>query len=697
MKASYFWLQSFFDQKLPPPQEVAEALTLHSFEVEAVREVEKDTIFEIDILPNRAHDCLAHYGVAREVATLFNLSLSRTPLTTTLAEWPASSRLFVSVEDFKLCPRYSAILIENIAVTPSPEWLIERLRAIGERSINNVVDAMNYVMFDIGQPLHAFDLERLAVSEGAVAIGVRGAREREKITTLDGTERTMPRGTLLITDASADQALGIAGIKGGSRGAIRPETEHIIIEAASFDPVFIRKSSRALGLRTAASVRFEHAFAPALTLHALREAAALIQRIAATPETRIEGYVDSAVEAEGALEERERRVTISIGDATGMLGAALTKDDVAAVLKLLGFSFSSANGSIVVTPPFERLDLVSTEDLAEEIGRVWGYERITSQPPRPPERSPEMNKRFAYMSAIRHLLAQHGFSEVYMYAFAGGGAVELANPLASDKKFLRDSLVPGIRGALEQNLTNADVLGLERVKLFEIGTVFRSGEERLALALAIGHRQPHGGAHTPEEELDRTLAALRELCGEIFLKKNVDTRTLDKCWTVYEIGVEKVNFADAFESLTVPTTQSWRDSSSERVRFQSISPYPFVVRDIALWVEVPRGVPADLSAEAKATVEAITKAGLSAEVRAKAEKLEAEMTRDEARGIIEKAAGDLLVRLRLFDTFERDGRTSYAFRLVFQSPARTLTDEEVNYQMWQVTQALEEHAGFEVR
>ncbi|MDP3735506.1 MAG: phenylalanine--tRNA ligase subunit beta [bacterium] len=694
MKISYNWLQSFFDQKLPQPREVAEALTMHSFEVEALREADKDTIFDIDILPNRAHDCLAHYGVAREVSTLFNLPLSRAPLTAVLPEWPASSRLFVSIEDAHLCPRYSALVIENIAVAPSPEWLIERLRAIGERSINNIVDAMNYVMFDIGQPLHAFDLEQFAVSEGAVAISVRGARENEKITTLEGLECALPQGTLLVTDASTNAALGIAGIKGGSSTAIRPETEHIIIEAANFDPVLIRKSSRALGIRTAASVRFEHGLALDLTLHALREAAALIQKIAATSETRIEGYVDSRGEADGAAQERGRPITISIGDVGGVLGAAFTEDDVAATLKRLGFSFSAAaDGNFFVTPPFERLDIGAKEDLAEEIGRVWGYGRLTPQPPRPPEQSPEMNKRFAYTSAIRHLLARQGFSEVYMYAFAGAGAVELANPLASDKKFLRDSLVPGIIGALEQNLANMDFLGLERVRIFEIGTVFRAEGERLVLALAAGERQSRSGIHTPEEELDRTLTSLRELCGEVFLKKNVGVREVGKNRAIYEVGMEKVNLAEAFESFTVLSMQPWRESSSEHARFQAISPYPFVVRDIALWVEVGSGLPAEARLATRELGEARAEAG----ARAKAEKLEFGFVTDEVRGSIEKAAGDLLVGIRLFDTFEKEGRTSYAFRLVFQSSARTLTDEEVNYQMWQITQALGEHDGFEVR
>jgi phenylalanyl-tRNA synthetase beta subunit len=355
-------------------------------------------------------------------------------------------------------------------------------------------------------------------------------------------------------DATRDEALGVAGIKGGNLAAISEATQHILIEAANFDAVHIRKSAQALGLRTAASTRFEHALSPELTMYALHEAAELIAKIAATEETRVDGYVDVRAESGEAESVAEsRRISISLGDMSGIIGSAVGSEDVETSLKRLGFSFSRTDdGAYSVTPPFERLDLTSREDLAEEIARVRGYEHITLAPPRPPERAPEVNKRYEYTRAIRHLLTKYGFSEVYTYAFAEKGVVELANPLASDKKFLRDSLVPGVSRALEQNLTNADLLGLDRVKIFEVGTVFRADGERLAVALAVADTKSYRGAHAPEEELDHALAALRELCGEVFLKKNVDTREVEKGRAIYEIGTGKVNFVAQFEELSGP-------------------------------------------------------------------------------------------------------------------------------------------------
>ena len=244
MRFSYNWLQSYFEDPLPDPQKIAEALTMHSFEVEEVEKAGDDFLFSIDVLPNRAHDCFSHFGVAREIGILLNKPLKRSPFKEALPEYPSAERVFIEVDSPELCPRYSAALVSGVKIGPSPEWLRKRLESIGQKSINNVVDVMNYVMLDIGQPLHAFDFEKLTLDGGAVAIKVREARAGEKMLSLDGVERALEEGMLLITDGNSDKPIALAGIKGGADTAIDERTQYVLIEAANFSPANIRKTTK---------------------------------------------------------------------------------------------------------------------------------------------------------------------------------------------------------------------------------------------------------------------------------------------------------------------------------------------------------------------------------------------------------------------------------------------------------------------
>ena len=258
MKISYNWLQSYFSEKLPESLVLADLLTMHSFEVEEVVARGDDFIFDIDVLPNRGHDCLCHYGVANEVSAVTGVPLKNAPLKEPLPQWPVSNELTVHVEANEVCPRYSAAVLKGVTVGPSPAWLAERLRAIGQKSINNVVDATNYVMFNLGQPLHAFDMARLTKKDGKALIVVRCARQGERIVTLEGAEHGLTERDLLIVDGNADISVGIAGIKGGMAARIDESTHDILIEAANFNRTSVRKTARVLNLRTDASTRFEH-------------------------------------------------------------------------------------------------------------------------------------------------------------------------------------------------------------------------------------------------------------------------------------------------------------------------------------------------------------------------------------------------------------------------------------------------------
>ncbi len=280
MLFSYNWLQSFFNKNLPKPEKLADVLTIHSFEVKGIKNIilpsgTKDSILDIDVLPNRTHDCYSHLGVAKEISALFNLPLSPSKKQKLdIVKKSAEDYLKLEVKEPALCRRYIAGVMTGIKVASSPGWLIDRISAIGQKPINNVVDCANYVMFELGQPLHAFDMNK--VKGGKISsIVVRRAKKEERITTLDNREVDLDESILVIADNK--DPLAIAGIKGGKYAEIERKTKNIIIESANFDHVNIRLTSQKIGLRTGASVGFENEISPALAETAIDRVMALIQ------------------------------------------------------------------------------------------------------------------------------------------------------------------------------------------------------------------------------------------------------------------------------------------------------------------------------------------------------------------------------------------------------------------------------------
>src|SRR3989344_1488543 len=247
MRFSYHWLQTYFDEKLPEPKKLAELFTFHSFEVEEVITEGDDATLEMTILPNRRHDCLSHRGNAREISVLTGIPLARDPFREKVPVWNTAKGFTAMVGDLEGCPRYMAAYMHGVSVGESPDWLKERLRAVGQKPINNIVDATNYVMFELGQPLHAFDAEKFAGEGDTIKVGVRSAKEGEPITVLGGAEYILNKNDLVIIDGISDSPLGIAGIKGGAAGEMTPPTKNIIIESANFDSVRVRATATRLG------------------------------------------------------------------------------------------------------------------------------------------------------------------------------------------------------------------------------------------------------------------------------------------------------------------------------------------------------------------------------------------------------------------------------------------------------------------
>lgn len=639
MKVVHSWLQEYVGGTLPSPEEVESLLTFSAFEVEGVEVVAGEEVIDVDVLPNRSSDCLSHRGIARELATILKQPLANDPLQQT-PELKVGSKAMVSIEDSALCARFTTAVITGVKVGPSPSWLKKRLEALGQRSINNVVDATNYVMFAIGQPTHAFDYNKLQKdAEGKVHIAVRSGKVGESLTLLTGEEIESNEDILHLADGVSGMLLDLAGIKGGTAAELTNETTDIVITSGNFNYQKVRTTSQRLKIHTDASQRFQNEPSPALALYGLAETVKLILDLAG-------GELDGMVEEYPQKPEPVQSV-ITTERTNSLLGITLDPKEIEEILQQINAGPTAIDGGFQVTSPWERTDLVLEEDYIEEIGRLYGLQKIESVLPAP-QTVTEINTRHYYSEEIRRELTALGFSEVITSSFQKKGKLQLKNALASDKSYVRETLSKNLTSALDKNFSYVDLLGLRGVRLFEIGTVFYEKEGMVCehVSLAFGVRTKGNGYSQKDD---------------VFLKEAISRLekflVVDMSWEVKD-GVAETNLTEVLEKLPVPDTYRKVEKTKD-VQFKTISQFPAVARDIALWVGE------DVHAETVLQV-------------------------------LEKNAGELCVRITLFDTFTKDGRTSYAFRLVFQSDSRTLTDAEVNTVMEDIYKAVAEQ-GWEVR
>jgi len=444
-----------------------------------------DAVLEVDITPNRP-DCLSHVGVARELAAALGEALREPPAEVPevlLSAAGIDGRLTVRVEDSVGCPRFSARIIEGVAIGPSPTWMQRRLRAIGLRPINNVVDVTNYVANELGQPLHAFDLDRfrkaMPEQKGAAEVVVRRARAGERVLCLDGEMRELGPADMAV--CAGERVVSIAGIIGGQDTAVDSATHNVLLEAASWNGPTIRATSRRLGLRTDASSRFEKGLSDLLPPLALERAAALIAELSG-------GHVlrGSADEHVGPLPP-VAPVVVTVSTLEAILGCPVDPSEAATALARLGFTVEQDGSTLTVVAPPLRRDVTIAVDVAEEVGRSLGYARVPSTlpgrrtPVGPPAPTPPLEDR------VRDVCLGAGFDEAITYSFvapvalsrlAGVGErrapLPLRNPLSEEWSVLRTALLPGLCQALALNLRR----GVTDLSLFEVGRVFWEGERR---------------------------------------------------------------------------------------------------------------------------------------------------------------------------------------------------------------------------
>lgn len=623
MKVSYNWLQSYFDSKLPNSKNLADILTAHVFEVEGIEELEDDVVFEFKILPDRAHYLLSHKGLAREITAITGLPMRTVlPINKKNVEPKEKIKIDVLIKNNLLCRRYIAQEINNINVQTSPEWLKKRLRAVGQKSINNIVDAANYVMLDIGQPLHAFDADKITGN-----LVVRSATNGEKIILLTGHEVILSEDNLVIADD--DGPLAIAGVKGGKRAEVNELTKRIIIESANFDPTSIRKTSTKLNLRNDASKRFENEITPDLAQNGIKEITKIITETlpGATPYLEKDLYPNPV---------KEWKIVISPKNIEALVGITIEESKIEEILSRIGCQINKKNDLFYIIPPLDRFDITIPEDIADEVGRILGYEKLPSK--LPPDFGNKLlpDKVFFYAEKIKNILIKLGYSEALLYSLVAKGDYEVIYPLASDKSFLRANLSSKLAESLLVNGRNADLLSLETIKMFEVGKVFRKDGEKTILAIGVLQVKKKKGVNS-EKILREDLVVLEN---SIMVKFNYDIR-LGEFGAIIEIDfdelVSKLPLQEDISSLyfkPLPTDK----------KYQKFSLYPFIIRDIAIYV--PENV-----------------------------------MEEDVHKLINDNVGPLCVKSWLFDVFIKEfpegNKKSLAFRLVFQSPNKTLVDNDV--------------------
>jgi len=703
MLFSYNWLQSFFKKKLPKPEKLAEILALHSFEVEEVKRVRKDWALDIDVLPNRAPDCFSHLGITREISAILNYKLG-------IGEWKLTEDKNLKAKDFvsvevkprQACPRYTARVITDVKVGPSPKWIRDRLEVCGLRPINNVVDIANYVMLETGQPLHAFDGEKL---EGQKII-IRFAKEREKIVTLDEEKYDLDEDILVIADEKSPVA--IAGIKGGKLPEIDNKTKIVVLESANFNPKVIRKGSKTIDLKTDASWRFEHGIDPNLTEIGINRAAFLIQKIA-------KGNVAKGLIDFYPKKVLPKRIRLDFDYVKSLLGREIPKKEIINILKRLDFKITGVRPlQIEVEVPTFRLDISIPEDLIEEIGRIYGYQRIKATFPTVSLIPPKRNLDIFWENVIKNILKEAGLTEVYNYSFvspeqfsifnsqfskvvdelrsssrfANARVIEVENPISEEQKYLRPSLIPNLLKNVQKNQKN-----FREIRIFELGKIFQAPrtEKRMLTGLITGDAfyqmkgvidsllQKIGISNiwydefeaTPEDSNPPATLPSKgrapskisiwhpKICAEI----KVDHEEIgflgeisQKILGDLEIEGKLVVFDIDFEKL--------QRLSSEETIYQPISRYPAAVRDIAVLVPL--------------------------EIRV-----------EEVLNKIETAAGILVRDVDLFDIYEGEelpeGKKNLAFHIIYQAKDRTLSSKEIDEIQDKIIKALEEELEWEVR
>lgn len=685
MFISYEWLKELTETRFSP-EELRERLTMVGLAIDAVDQHDGDAVLDVEVPSNRP-DCLSHVGIAREVAVIENGRMQLPAGEKIKTEGRAESFTSVEIKDPDLCPRYAARLVRGVKIGPSPDWLAKRLETIGQRPINNVADITNYVLHELGQPLHAFDFEKL----GGHRIVVRRAAPAEKLKTLDGVERPLTGDMLVIADA--EKPVALAGIMGGEESEISTQTKDVLIESAYFNPHSVRQTARQLGMDTEASRRFERGADCEGVLRAQQRCVEMICEIAGGVAT------DDAIDIypqplpERAVGLRPERVP-------ALTSLTVDPNEIVRILTGLGFKPAPKPYTAYYVPSW-RIDVEQEEDLVEEVARHSGYEKIGSELP-PSTGSGEYQPSEMKQRSLRRALNAFGFDEAINFSFIQqesrfelipslaeheNDQPQLANPIIEDAAWMRSTLLPGLLNSVRHNLNH----GIRDVKLFETGRIFsisKAGElphETLALGLVATGGVLEESRAQAERELDFfdlkgaletavdwmnlspltfVPAAVRHLrVGQSAQIKSGDGTVIGTIGRLAENVAASYKFRQPVYVLELDLG-ALLNGPVKTIQYSPLPRYPSVMRDISLLVNRNVALEEIFAAVGKQQV---------ADCRS----------------------------VRLVGTYEganiQSSKRSVTLRLEYRSDERTLRDEEVEEYHSRLTSALLETFGAEQR
>ncbi|MFA6141970.1 MAG: phenylalanine--tRNA ligase subunit beta [Candidatus Omnitrophota bacterium] len=678
MKINYNWLKDYIDVKLSP-EKLAELLTMSGLTVDSLERKGDDAILEIEVTSNRP-DWLSYIGVAREIAALTGKIL-KIPLITANRKSETKNLINVKIEDKKLCPRYTARVISNIKIEESPEWLKSRIEAMGLKSVNNVVDITNFCLFETGEPMHAFDLDRLSGGK----IIVRTSRKGERITTIDGVERTLEEGVLVIADDS--RPVAVAGVMGGLNTEVTASTKNILLEAAAFDPISIRRTSRVLGLPSESSYRFERKVDLANISYASARASAMIMELAGGQE---KAFIDI-----GSKQEKNKPVELRFSRLNSVLGVEIPAQKAKKILTALGLKIiSSSKDKIKFSIPGFRSDLKNEIDLIEEAARIYGYDKIPDTIPGMAASPARESHDITIAQFIRALLTGMGLDEIITYSLLSKdiilksgslpeAIVEVKNPLSGEQEAMRVNLAGGMLNSIIWNINRKT----KDLKLFELGNIYiKDGDgkfvERKHLSIGMAGEIADGSSGPRKSSFFDLKGVIQVLLSELGVKDVSFTDTgdgnlspsarasinagQDNIGVLGEVSRRTLTDFDIKENVYYSEVDI--DSILKHVnlekRFMELPRYPSVFRDISIVVN--KGI-----------------------------------SNADIISLIESKGATILKDVRLVDRYAGkqipDGKISLTYRLEYRDNAKTLEDKEVLGVHSDVLRSLEEKFGAKLR
>ena len=669
------WLREYCDFDLTI-EELARRLTMSGLEVEDIEETEGEKVYSTYVTPNRS-DLLSMVGVAREVSALLSSGFRTPKPSFQEGGQKASDLVSVDIQSPRNCPRYSARVVLDTKVVDSPAWMRKRLIEAGMRPINNIVDATNYVLLELGQPLHAFDCDLVTDHK----IIVRQARPGEKMTTIDGQEHELTPDMLVIADPKG--AVAVAGVMGGFSSEVNPNTRNVLLESAHFNRLSIRRTARALEMSTEASFRFERWVDPNTTIYALDRVAELIQQTG--DGTIAQGVVDAY-----PAKIEPARLTIRPERANMILGFDVTADQIAGCLTRLGMEVESGDPLNVTVPTF-RPDIQIEEDLIEEVGRIFGYDRIPEHPIRGETTQGHDSEIGEFAALVSDTLISTGFQEVVtgsMTAPVGeNGQIAIRNPLSDDLSRLRKQLLLDLLGVVSYNASR----GIRDIGIFQIGRIFEPQDDSLIVEkLSIGAALT-GSMWGRAWNTDRS-----SLQVDFFFCKGIVEDLLDR------LRVHDVAFKPAQLEFFHPTRAAVIEAGG--------TPIGVIGEISAEWIRIA-DIP-DRTYTFELDFDALMEKSGGAAVYMPISRYPA-VTRDLAvvaadevpysriAQVLAEGAGSLLESINLFDLYSGPpllpGEKSLAFNIVFRSHDRTLRDEEADERLARIRSLLESELGVSFR